>query len=79
VTERAIFKCTEAGVELIEIAAGVDLQQNILAQMDFRPAISPSLREMDPRLFQPEPMGLRHDLAGRSRKIHPRLVEAGLA
>ena len=60
VTERCVFQLAPtAGLELIEIAPGIDLQRDILAQMDFTPAISPQLRQMDPRLFAPEPMKLR--------------------
>ena len=60
VTERCVFQLApRAGLELIEIAPGIDLQRDILAQMDFTPAISPQLRQMDPRLFAPEPMKLR--------------------
>ncbi len=61
VTERCVFELTAEGVTLIEIAPGVDLEADILAQMAFRPRIG-ALREMDARLFRPEPMGLRTDL-----------------
>ncbi|SFV12122.1 propionate CoA-transferase [Pseudoduganella namucuonensis] len=59
VTERCVLRLCEDGMELIEIAPGVDLERDILAQMDFRPRISPELRLMDARLFAPEPMGWR--------------------
>jgi propionate CoA-transferase len=39
VTERAVFKLTRAGLELIEIAPGIDLEKQVLGLMDFRPAI----------------------------------------
>lgn len=52
VTERAVFQLTEKGLELIEIAPGVDLQQDILDQMEFLPAISPALKVMDRAIFQ---------------------------
>jgi propionate CoA-transferase len=39
VTERAVFKLTHDGLELIEIAPGVDLQKDILDQMDYEPII----------------------------------------
>jgi propionate CoA-transferase len=79
VTERAVFKRTQVGLELIEIAPGVDVRNHILPHMDFQPAISSKLREMDTRLFQPEPMRLARDLAGKPRRVHSRLVEPGLA
>jgi propionate CoA-transferase len=62
VTERCVFQLTQEGLELIEIAPGVDLQHDILAQMDFKPLVSPSLGLMDARLFADVPMGLRDQL-----------------
>ena len=62
VTERCVFRLVESGLELIEIAPGVDLERHILAQMDFTPGISPQLALMDPRLFLEGPLGLRNRL-----------------
>ncbi len=62
ITERCVFRLTPAGLELTEIAPGVDLDQDILAQMAFRPLISASLQAMDARIFQPGPMNLKADL-----------------
>jgi propionate CoA-transferase len=59
VTERCVFRLVEGGLELIEIAPGIDLQRDILAHMDFRPAISPTLKTMDARIFRTATMGLR--------------------
>jgi propionate CoA-transferase len=50
-------------MELVEIAPGMDLQRDILAQMDFVPVIDSPPRLMDARLFQGEPMRLRENLA----------------
>lgn len=61
VTERCVFTLTKDGVELIEIAPGVDLEKDILAQMDFKPVIK-KLSLMDERIFKLPPMGLKEDL-----------------
>jgi propionate CoA-transferase len=58
VTERAVFRLTSEGLELTEIAPGLDLDADVLAHMPFTPRIGEDLREMDPRLFRAEPMGL---------------------
>jgi propionate CoA-transferase len=65
ITERAVFRRGEQGLELIEIAPGIDLERDILQRMDFRPVISPELKEMDARIFCEEPMNLKGDLAGK--------------
>ena len=51
VTERAVFELGPAGVILKEIAPGVDLEQEILAQMGFRPIIPADLKTMDGEIF----------------------------
>ena len=63
VTERCVFRRTGLGMELLEIAPGIDLERDILAHMDFRPVIRDP-QPMDARIFQPGPMGLEHRLLG---------------
>ena len=58
VTERAVFRLTPAGMELTEVAPGVDLQHDVLERMDFPPRVANTLRTMDDRLFRDEPMDL---------------------
>ncbi len=62
ITERCVFRLGTEGLELTEIAPGIDLERDILAHMDFRPRIASELELMDERIFRQEPMGLREDL-----------------
>lgn len=59
ITERCVFRLTKAGIELIEIAPGIDLEKDILANMEFSPLIAEDLKQMDPRLFLDSAMGLK--------------------
>ncbi len=58
ITERAVFELNEKGIILTEIAPGVDLEKDIIAQMEFRPQIAEDLKIMDERIFRDEKMGL---------------------
>lgn len=53
VTERAVFELVRGGLELIEIAPGVDVEESVIAQMGFKPIIRNSPRVMSPNLFRP--------------------------
>ena len=59
VTERAVFKLVRAGLKLIEIAPGIDLQRDVLDQMEFRPIIAEDLHEMPAEIFNEEWGGLK--------------------
>ncbi len=39
------------GLVLEEVAPGIDLEQQVLALMDFKPVIAHPLRTMDPLIF----------------------------
>ena len=65
VTERCVFRLSPEGVELIEVAPGIDIDRDILAHMDFRP-VAKNLTLMDARIFRPEAMGLERELTGLS-------------
>ena len=54
-----MFKLCDKGIELIEIAPGIDLQRDILANMDFKPEISSELKLMDARIFMADKMNLK--------------------
>ncbi|TLU71443.1 acyl CoA:acetate/3-ketoacid CoA transferase [Lichenicoccus roseus] len=72
VTERCVFARTHDGVELVEVAPGIDIERDILAQMGFRPIVDRP-RMMDARLFRPEAMGLHlalHELSVPERASH---------
>jgi propionate CoA-transferase len=58
VTERAVFELREGRLMLTEIAPGINLEEQVLGQMDFRPDLAPDLRDMDGRIFREAPMGL---------------------
>jgi propionate CoA-transferase len=62
VTERAVFRLTEKGLTLEEIAPGIDIDKDILAKMEFNPIVSPSLRQIDERLFGEGKIGLADEI-----------------
>jgi propionate CoA-transferase len=62
VTERCVFKLRPDGLELIEVAPGIDIERDILAQMAFKPIILETPAEMDARIFRAERMNLREDM-----------------
>jgi propionate CoA-transferase len=72
VTERCVFQRTEKGVQLIEVAPGIDVERDILAHMDFTPIVE-TPDEMDPRIFRDAPMGLEKVLLGE-RALADRIV-----
>ena len=61
ITERCVFRLTREGLELTEVAPGIDIQRDILDKMDFQPIVR-SPRAMDERIFASEPMGLRDEV-----------------
>lgn len=79
VTERAVFQTAAHGLELIEIAPGIELESDILAHMDFLPKVSGQLRKMDARLFRPQPMNLKVEMAERPWPQHPRAADLEVA
>lgn len=64
VTERCVFQLTPDGLELVEVAPGIDIEKDILAHMDFKPIVN-NPTPMDPRIFVDEPMELLGDLTNR--------------
>jgi propionate CoA-transferase len=65
ITERCVFRLCAEGLELIEVAPGIDLQKDILDRMDFKPVMRSEPRLMDARIFRDEPMNLRPGMLER--------------
>jgi len=61
VTERCVFRLQSQGLQLIEVAPGVDVERDILAYMGFQPIVD-HVSEMDPRIFNADPMDLKREL-----------------
>ena len=58
ITERAVLRLTPDGLEVVEIAPGVDLEHDVLARCEFPLQTSNELKQMDERFFYAEPFGL---------------------
>jgi propionate CoA-transferase len=65
VTERCVFGLGDDGMELLEVAPGIDIDRDILPGLGFEPVIDEP-RAMDPRLFLPEVMGLKEEMLSMS-------------
>jgi propionate CoA-transferase len=59
ITERCVFRLGDEGLELIEVAPGVDIERDIFARMEFRPEVPRDPVLMDAAIFADEPMNLR--------------------
>ncbi len=66
ITDRAVFELADDGLELIEVAPGIDVERDVVGQMGFRPRVAAELRTSDPRLYADGPMGLAADFAARA-------------
>ncbi len=58
ITERCVFELTPDGVELIEVAPGVDVQKDVIDLMGFTPIVTDRLKKMDSKIFKDALMGL---------------------
>jgi acyl CoA:acetate/3-ketoacid CoA transferase len=68
VTERAVFKLGDDGIELVEVAPEVDIEKDILAKMEFKPRIPNNVAYMSRELFSEKPMNLRNLISEALRK-----------
>lgn len=60
ITERAVFRLTPGGIELVEAAPGIDIEKDVLTKMEFKP-VARRVEEMDERLFCDKKLGLREE------------------
>lgn len=67
VTERCVFQLTDHGLELIEVAPGIDIERDILPHMAFKPHIHNPVT-MNPAIFRDAPMSLLADLLNENLK-----------
>lgn len=65
VTERCVFGLTPDGLELVEVAPGIDIERDILPGLEFEPVINEP-KTMDVRLFCSEVMGLKDEMLSMS-------------
>ncbi|MCX4029931.1 acyl CoA:acetate/3-ketoacid CoA transferase [Endozoicomonas sp. SM1973] len=59
VTERCVMQLTPEGIEVIELAPGIDLERDVLSKAGFPLKVADNLTLMDAALFEPAPFGLQ--------------------
>jgi acyl CoA:acetate/3-ketoacid CoA transferase len=59
ITERCVLRLEREGVTVVELAPGVDLKRDVLAEAEFPLRVAPELRKMDSALFLPAPINLK--------------------
>lgn len=69
VTERAVFRLTKDGVELIEVAPGIDIERDVLAHMEFAPIVR-NVKLMDPGIFTAQWGGLATVVTAHPNAAH---------
>jgi len=58
VTERCVFRLGEHGLELVEVAPGIDVERDIVGRLPF-PLRTTHIASMESGIFRPEILGLR--------------------
>jgi propionate CoA-transferase len=69
VSERAVFELQGGQMTLVEIAPGMNLERDILAQMEFTPRISPHLKTMPSSLFRQNWGELRQIMQHKGQEV----------
>ncbi len=64
VTERCVFKLTKKGMELVEVAPGIDIEKDILKNMEFTPVMEKAPKLMDQRIFREGLMNIKDCIFG---------------
>jgi len=59
VTERCVLRLESEGVTVTELAPGMDLERDVLAQAEFPLRVANDLCKIDPVLFHPTPIRLK--------------------
>ena len=72
ITDRAVFQLTAKGIEVVEIAPGIDLERDLRDRIGFPIRVSNALTPMDPRLFRDRPMNLLPEFRTRRKQLHGR-------
>jgi len=67
VTDRAVFRLTKDGIELTELAPGIDLERDVRGRIGFPIRVSEALKPMDARLFRDRPMNLLPEFRARGK------------
>jgi propionate CoA-transferase len=75
ITDRAVFRLTPTGMEMTEVASGVDINSDVLQQIEFPVRVSKQLRTMDKRLFRDEPMNMIAEFRKRKRSERLRCTD----
>ena len=75
ITERAVLEAEEHGLTVIEIAPGIDLDRDVLANFETPPRVSDRIQMMPDALFRPGPFGLAENFGRRpGREMHRRVA-----
>ncbi|MCP4385195.1 MAG: 3-oxoacid CoA-transferase [Hyphomicrobiales bacterium] len=65
ITDRAVFRLTAAGMQLVEVATGIDIERDVRTQIGFPIHVPEQPRLMDERLFLDRPMNLAPEFRAR--------------